>query len=74
MRVGPKCTAGKMLGTQSSETLINGGLKISKHDKRASCIGDGYLTVRDFRVPVSLRPKVRQKHFFIKVDFEERHG
>jgi hypothetical protein len=74
MRIGRKWMALEMIRTRSSETLINGGLKISKHDKRASCIGDGYLTVRDFRVPVSLRPKVRQKHFFIKVDFEERHG
>jgi hypothetical protein len=53
----------EMLGTRSSETLINGGLKIPNHGKRASCIGDGYLTVRDSQVPFLLGPEIRQMQF-----------
>jgi hypothetical protein len=38
-------------------------IKIPKHDRRASCIGDGYLTVRDFKVPVSLGLKITEMQF-----------
>jgi hypothetical protein len=60
MRVGPKCTTGKMLGTQSSETLINRDFKNPKHGKHASQVGDGYLTVRDSEVLISLEFKIGQ--------------
>jgi hypothetical protein len=36
------------------KTLINGELKIQKHGKRASCIGDGSNIVLAFEVLISL--------------------
>jgi hypothetical protein len=42
---------------------INSGLKNPNHGKRASCIGDGYLTVRAFEVLISLGLKIRKSHF-----------
>jgi hypothetical protein len=47
-------------------------IKIPKHDRRASCIGDG-LTVLDSQVPFLLGFKIGQMHFFVKVDFDALH-
>jgi len=52
-----------MLGSQSSETLINRDFKNPKHGKHASQVGDGYLTVLDSQVLFLLGFKIRQSHF-----------
>jgi len=57
------------LGSQSSETLINRGLKNPNYGKHASQVRDGLNTVRDFEVLISLGSeiaqtlKTRQGHF-----------
>jgi len=42
------------------------GLKNQKRDKHASCIGDGWLTVLDFEVLISLGFKIPGMQFFKK--------
>jgi hypothetical protein len=56
-----------------SKTPINKGLKNPKHDKRASQVRDGWLTVLNSQVPFLLGFKIGQMHFFVKVEFEGRH-
>jgi hypothetical protein len=58
--IRPKTLAPQTLGTQSSETLINRDFKNPKHGKHASQVGDGYLTVRDSEVLISLEFKIGQ--------------
>jgi hypothetical protein len=63
MGIGRKSMAGELPEKPATGMPINSGLKKPKHDKRASCIGDGSNTVRDFKVPVSLELKITLMHF-----------
>jgi hypothetical protein len=63
MRVGLKILVAGNPENRQPKTLINRGLKNTKHGKRASCIGDGYLTVLDFEVLISLELKIPEMQF-----------
>jgi hypothetical protein len=47
----------------SLENHYKQAIKIPSHGKRASCIGDGYLTVPAFEVLISLGFKIRKSYF-----------
>jgi hypothetical protein len=60
---GRKWVASRNPRIVTRKTPINKGLKNPKHDKRASQVRDGWLTVLDFRVPFLLELKITGMQF-----------
>jgi hypothetical protein len=63
MRIARNPAPGEIFENGDRKTLINRGLQNPKHGKRASQVRDGYLTVRDSEVLISLGFKITEMHF-----------
>jgi hypothetical protein len=62
MGIGRKWMALEIPRIVTRKTLIM-GIKNPKHGKHASQVGDGYLTMVDFEVAISLGLKIGKMHF-----------